>query len=254
MEILISMNIPPEIGIRIEFTDPNNKPPLGGLFAYDSLRHEAIYFLAGETWKWDGSIWTNMHAYPSPPNSYLSSMAFYSKRGVIVFYGGYVDYSTWEWNGTNWTNKTPPVGELSPTACCDVAMAYDPTREVMVLYGGFRGDQISYSNETWEWDGTSWINRPTVGNPEVQISASMYFDIGRQRMVLFGGESIDVPNWIFTMHNNLWEYDGLTGTWMEISTTNPPEERMGAMMAYNSDRGMAVMFGGANYNNGETRW
>ena len=35
------------------------------------------------------------------------------------------------------------------------AMAYDPERQVIVLYGGYGGGELIL-DDTWEWDGAAW--------------------------------------------------------------------------------------------------
>jgi hypothetical protein len=63
------------------------------------------------------------------------------------------------------------------------AMAYDSTRGVTVLFGGFK-DIVN--DETWEWDGTLWTQR-LVSGPSARRDHAMSFDAGRGVTVLFGG-------------------------------------------------------------------
>src|SRR5438874_3914689 len=61
---------------------------------------------------------------------------------------------TWEWDGTDWIQKTPATSP-PPRECH--AMAYDSTRERVVLFGGTDGS--GFLGDTWEWDGTDWIQK-----------------------------------------------------------------------------------------------
>ncbi|MEY4675120.1 MAG: hypothetical protein RL148_2904, partial [Planctomycetota bacterium] len=57
-----------------------------------------------------------------------------------------------------------------------------------------------YFQDTWEWDGLTWMQRPTAVVPSARHFHSMAYDSQRQRTMLFGGVS----------SNNLgdtWEYD-----------------------------------------------
>src|SRR5687768_10664468 len=66
------------------------------------------------------------------------------------------------------------------------AMAYDVARQRTVLFGGY--DASSYSlGDTWEWDGTSWIQRSPAASPAARVGPQMAYDAARQRTVLFGG-------------------------------------------------------------------
>ena len=70
-----------------------------------------------------------------------------------------------------------------PSAHYGHAMAYDASRGVTVLFGGYTG----FSNgETWEWNGTTWTQR-MVSGPSPRYSHAMAYDASRGVTVLFGG-------------------------------------------------------------------
>jgi hypothetical protein len=78
-------------------------------------------------------------------------------------------------------------------------MAYDADREVSVLFGGFNG--ITFFNETWEWDGTTWTQQTALtGSPAGRADHVMAFDALRHRVVLFGG----IPGLL----GDTWVYGG----------------------------------------------
>jgi hypothetical protein len=73
---------------------------------------------------------------------------------VVVLYGG-TDFpgsthynDTWEWDGIQWT-KADVAGPTGPRVFH--AMAYDPKRRKVVLFGGSPGVHNGYLNETWEY-------------------------------------------------------------------------------------------------------
>src|SRR6185436_13651931 len=95
---------------------------------------------------------------------------------------------TWQFDcaqGT-WTNVTPPGGpSSSPEARRLHAMAYDPNRAGVVLFGG--GEGPGTHSDTWLWNGTAWTQLAGV-SPPARRSHAMACDWGRHEVVLFGGE------------------------------------------------------------------
>jgi len=111
-------------------------------------------------------------------------------------------------------------------------MAYDIARGVTVLFGGF--EFAGYLDDTWEWDGNSWIQR-TVPGPSSRRGHGMAYDAAREVTVLFGGhEDRFLPE-------DTWEWDGTR--WTLFSEIGPPG-RAFAAMAYDGARAVAILFGG----------
>ncbi|MFH0888949.1 MAG: hypothetical protein V1871_07070 [Planctomycetota bacterium] len=164
---------------------------------------------------------------PSARDSHV--MAYDSYRGVTVLFGGNPSNSeTWEWNGINWSLRTTS----GPSAREASAMVYDSIRRVTVLFGGYISSSGGYeSNETWEWNGTSWSLRTTSG-PSAREAHAMVYDSSRGVTVLFGG---------ITGGNETWEWNG---TSWSLRTTTGPSSRAWHSMAYDSTRNVTVLFGG----------
>jgi hypothetical protein len=57
----------------------------------------------------------------------------------------------------NWVKVTSYL-----TARAGHAMAYDAARGQVVLFGGW---DRSYSNDTWVWDGTNWVQKFPANAP-----------------------------------------------------------------------------------------
>ena len=66
----------------------------------------------------------------------------------------------------------------------------------------------------------------------------MTFDSARAVMVLFGGHNTTPMNPLA----DTWEWDGTT--WNERTPSTAPPARIGAAMAYDAARVVAVLFGG----------
>ena len=117
-------------------------------------------------------------------------------------------------------------------------MAYDSQRGVTVLFGGY---SFGFHNDTWEWDGSSWTQVATTG-PWARRDHAMAYDSLRGVTVLFGGQDSN-----FNRLGDTWEWDGTT--WTQVAnTTAGPSPRRGHAMAYDSQRGRIVLFGGDDAN------
>jgi len=112
-------------------------------------------------------------------------------------------------------------------------MAYDAARGVTVLFGGF-------SNETWEWDGTTWRMHAVVG-PSARMGHAMVYDAARGVVVLFGGQTGSAE---YQNSAETWEWNGVA--WTRRLVSGPPPMREHAM-AYDPQRGVTVLFGGYVY-------
>lgn len=174
---------------------------------------------------------------PSPRER--NAMAYDSARGVTVMYGGgLVDPTAgylgmgelWEWDGSRWKQRTTynwtnawhqdaqgywrPNYGATPAARMQHAMAYDSRRGRTVMFGG-RGAVASgvpgdfAFNDTWEWDGTSWIFRATNG-PSARFDHHMAYDSVRGVTVLYGGFPANPLE--------VWEWNG--SNWNSVTTTN----------------------------------
>jgi len=140
--------------------------------------------------------------------------------------------------GLNWTEVT--VG-THPSVRGDANMVYDSARQVTVLFGGYGGTNL---NDTWEFDGVQWTNVTPAVSPPARKSFAMAYDSARGKVVLFGG--LDRGTWPnHSTFSDTWEFDG--STWTEVTPLNPsesPSSRYCPRMAYDSDRGKIVLFGG----------
>jgi hypothetical protein len=113
-------------------------------------------------------------------------------------------------------------------------MAYDVGRQRVVLFGGADGVGVPFS-DTWEWDGSSWVQRAPVSNPSARFGHAMAYDFARQRVALFGGEN-------FPKHlSDTWEWDG--SGWTQLPVAGPSGRYQHAM-AYDGARQRLVVHGG----------
>ncbi len=140
----------------------------------------------------------------------------------------------WAWTGAGWQLASadgPPWRNLA-------AAAFDTRRDVLVVYGGSRGEvgEAEYVQlaETWEWDGAGWTQRDVSG-PGPREGHGMTFDPVRGVVVLFGGSTGDV------MRGDTWTWDGRA--WTNAGTSGP-EPRFPALLAHDGASGTVLLFGG----------
>jgi len=170
--------------------------------AYDSARQRVVMFggtdgsstsTFGDTWEWDGSVWTLLSPTFSPPPRKDHAMAYDELRGKIVLFGGADSANThladtWEWDGVNWL---PIFTTTYPVARRGHAMAFDVLRQRVLMFAGHNG---SYRGDTWEWDGLAWSHLQPLARPTDRRGHAMAFDSSLGRVVLFGGHSLQVGN------------------------------------------------------------
>ena len=226
---------------------PDPTPPRRDLaaFAYDTDRHQAV-LLGGldengrplsDTWTWNGQAWAQVVT-PGPASGYGAVMAYDAGRHVAMLVGGCCGHGaeTWQWNGTAWSQVTTAH---SPPARQFAAFAYDPVRQVSVLFGG-EAMQVPLG-DTWEFNGTDWSQVSPSVSPSIRMDGSMTYDSGRQRMVLFGGRAGAGSGPAYGL-NDTWEYDGMS--WRQVSTAVSPSARGGAGVTYDVAAHMTVLYGG----------
>jgi hypothetical protein len=218
--------------------------------AYDAARGVTVLFggftspfqITSETWEWNGTVWTQREV-QGPSERSHAAMAYDTARGVTVLYGGNgpLGYKsdTWEWNGTIWTERVvnghgQKYGH---------SMVYDSARGVCVVFGGFNVSTNVYSPGTWEWNGALWTQIEGIGPSPRAVHASAY-DSARRVTVLFGGGDFFFSG-TTPFQSDSWEWNGLNWTQRLISG---PSGRLYHSMAYDSARGVTVLFGGASFN------
>ncbi len=224
--------------------------------------------------------WRPIATENSPLPRTQGEIAYDINRRRVVLFGGYVyenhtsnwEYKdgTWEWDGTNWEQRLPTE---SPPGRVKHAMAYDPVRGIVVLFGGHNasGDL----GDTWVWDGEQWEQQYPQTIPQARCCHSMVYDPQSSGIVLYGGTSgegdffydawkWDGAEWIpvslenpqpssghdmvyyealnFILSARIWMWQG--DTWSRLQSDAEPPERHHEGLAYDLAKEHVVMFGG----------
>lgn len=233
---------------------PQNSPPARTKFGmvYDSARGKVVLFggflevtfdVLNDTWEYDGTDWTqNTTVVPVELDGRAQgAMVYDADRARTVWFGGldlaFVDTNkTFEYDGNAWFLVTPTA--LPPDGRQDSQMAFDPVRKKVVLFGGFEFPGSALKDETWEYDGITWLQITTALTPSVRVRGVMAWHGGLQALVLLYGAISGLGGGT----SDVWIYDG---SWSQLfpSDTAATDRRLPAV-AGDTKRGTVIMFGG----------
>ena len=247
----------------------NIRPPArsdAGL-AYDPARKSLILFggnssngdVYGDTWEWGSSgKWTQLNPSNSPEPLSGHGMVTDTTRSKILLFAGMSNYNylepymstgneVWEWDGTlmTWTDRTPTASTNAPIGRQYPVMAYDEGRQKMFVYDGANyGASLS---AFWEWDPVSagWAMRDSKDSLDYGYYNFVAYDSIRRREVLLTTAYSSSAN-----YQETWELDAKGPTWYVRALAGSPGQKYGATMAFDSGRGVVVMYGGQNMNTG----
>lgn len=184
------------------------------------------------TWRFDGVSWSPIATAHSPQWTTGTRLAFDSNRQRVIYTEG---DEMWEFDGTDWLLVDP--GRLLPRRL-GTAMAFDTHRDRLVTFGGWRENSVgqAFTNEQWEWNGTTWSLVPQATAPSPRYESWMVYDSRRQRLVLFGGYDNNAQGG--SLHDT-WEHDGTQ--WHQVVTTTVPSQTVQAM-CYDPVRARCIAF------------
>jgi Kelch motif len=163
---------------------------------------------------------------------------------------------------SEWYNVSSLVGLLPKPGLTDASMAWDPTGDYLLLFGGLAGPALASHpvNYTWigwtaepsaPFGGLTWINiTDEVGlSPPSRYAASMAYDANDGYMVLFGGQGA-FPGSNTSTLSDTWKYTvpdgaGHAGKWTELTETVSPPPLEGAQVTYDGASHSVLLFGGS---------
>ncbi len=231
--------------------NPNANPPpgrYGAVMDYDATLKRLVLFggsstdrgnmYLNDTWTWDQSNgWQAISPTSSPSVRAFMDGAYDVRTSRLYITHGDPASSidtdeTWSWDGSTWTQITflniPPGRRYA-------AFGYDLTHDEYVLFGGLfeGGGRAFYLNDTWIWKDGSWAQAQPPNSPSARWLASLAYDPGSSKLVLFGGCAGDT-----------WTWDGTN--WTQEAPTTPPPSLWAAALASDPAASNVLMFGGYN--------
>lgn len=130
-----------------------------------------------------------------------------------------------------------PVSAAAPTARSGHAMAYEPRRHAVVMFGGTGAEPLG---DLWAWDGRAWSQLSATGPAPRELSILAY-DSRRRRLVLAGGRSRTATG--SETLTDTWEWDGRAWNRREVVGPTP---RVHAVGDFDAARGRLVVYGGVD--------
>lgn len=239
----------------------------GSSMAYDSEDGYVVLYGGGKagtftnaTWTYRAGHWTNItkSAGTPPVCRFDASMADDPAAGYLVLFGGngrpegscfkagaHEQFNdTWRFLDGKWTQIDPA---MSPPARWMANLAYSPTGEYLLLFGGASALNFAMA-DTWEFQvahgAGNWKHVAVTRYPPARFSASMAFDPVDGYFVLFGGLSetfVDAP-----LLSDVWTFNGTAWANRTVAPTPPP--RFSASMVYNPNGEFVLLFGGFGEN------
>lgn len=99
---------------------------------------------------------------------------------MLVWFSNNEPFQLWARVDEGWSQLAP---SRLPPPRLNAALAWDPKRSRLVLYGGH------YFNDMWEWDGADWLPVAPKFWPSVGESFGLAFDPRAERVFLHNGSS-----------------------------------------------------------------
>lgn len=191
------------------------------------------------TWEWNGTTWTPPAVGAPPAAGGIQPVYDTARNRIVMPVENGASMQTWAMAGSaGWSLLLPVV---SPPARTNYGAAYDTRRDQVVMFGGMSSNvrgSATYNNETWIFDGTSWVRRFPATSPSPRGWCQLSYDESRSRVVLFGGA--DATN----AFEETWEWDG--SNWIQespaASPTNPTAS-YGHASSYDGKRALTVTHG-----------
>jgi hypothetical protein len=222
-------------------------PRSGHAMVFDGTTDRVLLFggqqsmelpVRNDLWGWTGNRWVQSFPEgPSPPPRTEHAMVYDEDRGHVLLFGGMgADgelADTWTFDGVSWT-RMAEAGP-APPARSGHAMTYDHERRRVVLFAGAESRSDNRS-DTWEWDGTQWMERHDFDSiPPARYGHTLFYDAPRETVMLFGG--------LGPAEDARWEWDGLGWASAHLHPLRPTW-RHGHSMSVDQNWGRAVLFGG----------
>ena len=176
----VDRDLPPQRALAAMWYDPHLKQTVifGGVGRPTSQDRVNRF---NDMWSFDGTKWTEIKPATVPPARYGAQVTVDPTTGNVLLFGGlrldtvqtpgtgneppketevqvYAD-DFWQWDGSNWKQLTFP---RTPYARENGGLAYDPSMQQMIIFGGYAGQQ--YLSDLWTLDPVKgW--QPRITDP-----------------------------------------------------------------------------------------
>lgn len=225
-------------------------PRFGAAMTFNPKTKRPVFFGGqsselGELWELDADTWKLVSI--EGPHVALAAVVYDPFNDRVLVSGG-LDAETGEtvatttaWTGTSWV-PIPDSSEFAQPRW-DHAIAFDPKRNKLVLFGG-RRDTDSLIGELWEYSGVdwTWTKRVVSGGPSPRAGMSMAWNATCECIVIYGGYTATNP----TMTDETWTWDGTAWANITTSSGSPPARRYAGFA--DDGHGRTILVGGQKPN------
>lgn len=218
---------------------------------YDPVRDRVVMFggwdgaaASAATYEFDPATrqWTLMAPVASPAARFDHAATYDVGRSRVLIFGGYDGANplgdTYEYDGATWTQVSAGGGGGDPVARRAAVMAYDPTQDRTLMFGGYSAAP-AYLQETWAWNGATatWANLAPAAQPNARAWGAAWYDSVRQQVFTAYGYNGA------TYYADTWSYDWTANTWTQTCAVGATG-RNGTATAFDDAHGITALFGG----------
>lgn len=214
----------------------------GASSSYDLVRRVWLLLVRGvnavpsETWEFDGVSWRRHIVSAAPSHGVMAFDPIRRYHLLVTADSRGQNLLTWTWDGLAWVQRSPPTSPAARTHC---AVAFDPGRGEIVLYGGEpTAGWSSTAQEMWSWDGDTWSQLRPSTQPPPRQRHSLVTNWRSGEVVMFGGYTPHPP----ASRGGTWLWDGQN--WREVVGGAEAPFRFGASSGYDLSGDRIVRFGG----------
>jgi hypothetical protein len=228
-----------------------SKRQLPGM-TYDSIRDRIVLFggtqttstdgrtstanSLTDTWEFDGTTWTQRAS--TGPQVAKPILQYDAARNQVIMMG--LDSNsatlmyTYDPAAGAWNQIKPAT---FPACVNESAMTYQPTKSTVLLTGGVCNTS-SLTDETWEWDGTTWTKINTTStDPDRVFGQALAFDESRGLAMVYGGTQA-----FASPRSATWVYGSTL--WLLLTDTSTPSPRSQFVLKGDPNNNTLWLFGG----------
>lgn len=196
----------------------------------------------GDTWRWDGSGWTQLYPSASPTPRSRHTMVYDPGASRIVLFGGkdsnnFALQDTWAWSSGEWQQVIPSCDPCSPPCPAprySHAAAYMPARGSVIIQGGY--NLSGTLSDAWELYGASWAQLADPCTPGARWEHALVLEPYSGDLFLYGG--------INDANAPLDDYIWYNGSQWSTPVAAPIPARHGHGLVGNASTNEVILYGG----------
>lgn len=147
-----------------------------------------------------------------------------------------------------WVNLDAGVGSNRPSPRDGAAIAYDPSLNATILFGGFSNASLPYTStivfdDTWEYANGTWSQLNLVAPPAARFLSEFAWDPVDGYLLLYGGATVSHSG-VVSAYSDSWAF--VNQSWEKLNSTLAPPGLFVGAMSWDEADGYMVLYGGEN--------